>query len=135
MSKWIPWITVAGLLLALPAGAADWSGWSDLETIEVTTVQEDGSEMVTTIWITVLEGTAYVRTSESSAWGNAVEKAETFGLRGGDEDRTVRATAINNDATRASVEDSFRQKYGFSDAMIGIFRGEARIFSVEAFTP
>ncbi len=134
MRNWIPRL-VAGLLLAAsPALASDWAGWAELETIEVLTVKAGGEATETTIWIVVLEGTAYIRTNESSPWGDAVETAQTIGLRGGGEERTVRPTAITEDAQRERVIAEFRRKYGFFDGLLDFARGHARIWSLEVVT-
>lgn len=135
MRSLIPWIATALLVAASPALASDWADWSQLDTISVLTVGDDGAEQDTTIWIVVVDGTAYIRTSESSPWGNAVEGAETIGVRVGEERRAVHATAISDASTRERVTAGFREKYGFSDALIGLFRGEARIWSVETVAP
>jgi hypothetical protein len=131
MKKWIPGLAIMGLLAVTPAAAGDWSGWAEIENIEVITAQEDGAELTTTIWIVVLDGTAYIRTSQGSGWGDAVEKAEAIGLRGGDELRSVSPIAITDAAARERIEAGFREKYGFQDAMIGVFRGDPRIWSVD----
>ncbi len=135
MRDWIPWIATALLSIGGPAAAADWGSWAGLETIEVITANEDGSDHVTTIWIVVLEGAAFIRTSESSPWGDAVEKAETIGLRGADEARIVRPTAITRSERREQVIAAFREKYGFQDGLLDVFRGDARIWSVETVSP
>lgn len=135
MKNWIPWIATALLVTGGPAAAAGWESWADFETIEVVTTNEDGSDRETTIWVVVIEGTAFIRTSESTEWGNAVDKAETIGLRGGGEARTVRATAITDTGRRDQVTASFREKYGFQDRLVSILRGEARIWSVEPISP
>ena len=132
MTRWMASTLVALVLAATPALAADWAPWAELETIEVITAGDDGGSVETTIWIVVIEGTAYIRTSESSPWGDAVEGAATIGLRGSDELRTVRPRAITDAAQRESVSAAFRQKYGFFDGVIGLVRGKARIWSVEA---
>ena len=135
MNKWILWVAWVGFLVAAPAAAADWSGWAEIENIEVITAQAEGAELTTTIWIVVLDGTAYIRTSQGSGWGDAVEKAEAIGLRGGDDLRTVSPTAISDAAARERIEAVFREKYGFQDAMISLFRGDPRIWSVDTVAP
>ena len=130
----------AGLLLAAPSLAAhheggDWSAWADLEEIQVLTVQEDGTPRETTIWILVQGSSAYIRTSAGSAWGDEVERADTIGLRGGGEERTVRATAITADEERERLVEGFRAKYGFVDRFLDVVRGKARIWRVEVAAP
>lgn len=135
MHRSVPWFAAALLLAGSPVAASagsDWSAWADLETVSVVTADAGGAERETTIWVVVLDGTAYIRTSESSPWGDEVEQASRIGLRGGDELRQVAPSPITDTAQRERVTAAFREKYGFQDALISVFRGEARIWSVAA---
>ena len=123
---------LAFALWAAPALAGDWSSWADLDTVEVVTQSVDGTERATTIWILVQDGTAFVRTSETSDWGNEVAGAGVIALRGDSGERTVRPTLVTDAAARDRIAEGFRAKYGFQDAFIGMFRGGTpRIWSFE----
>ncbi len=122
---------LVSFLFATPALAGDWSAWTEVEEIQVVTQQPDGAERATTIWVVVVDGTAFIRTSESSAWGDEVEAATSIGVVGGGETRTVTPTAVPHGAEYDAVTDAFRDKYGFQDALIGWVRGDARIWSVD----
>ena len=80
-------ILAAALALAGAAHGAplDWTKYADTETIEVISTDEDGGSRLTTIWIVVLDGQAYIRTA-GTTWGDNVEREGTLKLReiGGD---------------------------------------------------
>jgi len=116
--------------LAAPSWAGDWAPWSDIDVIQVVTTRPDGVERTTSIWIVVVDGNAYIRGNATSDWGNEVDAAATFRLIGGDETRTVTGERVPHGARYERVEAAYREKYGFQDALISLFRGDARIWSI-----
>ena len=58
----------------------DWQRYADERTVEVVTTNEDGSERVTTIWIVVVDGQAYIRTG-GTGWGDNLERDRRLVLR------------------------------------------------------
>lgn len=128
----------AAALAVLPAagGAEDaWATWAGLDTIEVLTTNPDGSDEETKIWIVVHEGTAFIRTSDRSPWGDNVERTETIGIRSEAQTLTVRPSAVTDSAHREAVIAAFRAKYGFFDGLINFVRGDARIWRLAAEAP
>ncbi len=123
----------AALALALGLGSAaaagpDWGRWADLETVEVISTDEEGGSRLTTIWIVVLDGQAYIRTA-GTTWGDNVEREGTLKLRGAPGEYVVRAEKITDPALQEEVVAVFREKYGNTDVIAGLFRfGERRIF-------
>jgi len=104
------------------APAVDWSRFTDVETIFVVTADEDGAPRETKIWIAVVDGHAYIRTG-GTTWGENVKRDTAITLRIEGTDYPVDVTFIEDDALREQVETTFREKYGWSDAMIGVIRG------------
>jgi hypothetical protein len=127
-------IGVASLLLApIPATAADldWSAVADADTIHVLTNDEDGDARATKIWLLVLDGQGYIRTSRRSTWGGNVERNPDIGLRIEDTDHLVRATFIVDAVERARIVAGFEVKYG-SNPILNFFRGDdPRIMRLE----
>jgi hypothetical protein len=115
-------------LAALPARAAtQWSEYRDLETLSVVTKDEDGSRRSTTVWIAVVDGVAYLRTS-STTWGANLARDPQAVLEIDGAEIPVRVTFVEDEPTREKVNDALRAKYGFADRMSGLVRfGRTRI--------
>lgn len=119
---------IAPLLLLLPlsspalAEVPDWPSVAAVETVQVLTDDEDGSRRDTTVWLLVLDGQGYVRTG-NTRWGANVQRDPQLELQVGESSYPLRAEFVEDAALRQRVEAGFREKYGFSDAVIGLFRG------------
>ena len=121
---------VAFLLAGVARAAApfDWNQFVDTQTIEVVSTDEDGGSRLTTIWIVVLDGQAYIRTA-GTIWGDNVEREGKLKLRDVNGERPLRAEKVLSAAEVERVVAAFREKYGTTDAVMGIFRfGETRVF-------
>jgi hypothetical protein len=128
-------VAVASLLFApIPAIAADldWAAVADVGTVHVLTTDEDGDARATKIWLLVLDGWGYIRTSRRSTWGDNVEHNPDIGLRVERTDYPVRATFIVDEAERARIVAGFEVKYG-SNPILNLFRGDdPRIMRLES---
>ena len=126
---------VAGTLVAIVVGVLahssaattavelpDWSAVSDVETVEVLTTDEDGSARETTVWLLVRHGQGYVRTGDTS-WGANVVRTGELTLRIGELEYPVRVEFVEDETLRGKLTEGFREKYGWSDALIGWIRG------------
>lgn len=118
-------LLMAALGLADPARATtlDWASLAKQDTIEVLTQDEDGSPRETTVWVVVLGDQGYIRTG-GTHWGDNVVRNPDVALRIGNETHPVRAEFIEDENLRLRIEDAFREKYGFSDWLIALFRGQ-----------
>ena len=116
---------VACLLVAVAAGAAelDWSSVAEVEEVRVLTTNEDGTPRETTIWLAVVDGQGYIRTSGWTTWGDNVERNPDIALRIGDAEHPLRASFVEDEALRERVVATFREKYGRFDGFLDIFRG------------
>jgi hypothetical protein len=121
----LPATLLLALSLALPAAAAapDWNAVAGVETVEVVTTDEDGSPRETTVWLAVVDGAGYVRTG-STSWGDNLVRNPELVLRIGAEEYPLRVEFVEDDGLRASVSETFREKYGFSDSAISWIRGD-----------
>jgi hypothetical protein len=127
-------LSVLGVALALAlvatasAARVDWNEYTDVETIEVVTDDEDGGQRLTTIWIVVIEHQAYIRTA-GTTWGDNVERTGTLKLRQPGGDRPLRAERVLSESEVERVVAAMREKYGRTDAIMEWFRfGERRVF-------
>ena len=116
---------VACLLGAVAAGAAelDWNSVADVGQVRVLTTNQDGTPRETTIWLAVVEGQGYIRTSGWTTWGDNVERNPDIALRIGDTEHPLRASFVEDEALRARVVAAFREKYGWIDGLLNVFRG------------
>ena len=111
-------------LLSIPAFAdTDWASIGGEETVDVITTDEDGETRETVIWVLALDGVGYIRTGSGTRWGDDVERDPQIALRVGEIDHPVRAEFVEDDADRERITAGFREKYGWSDAMISWMRG------------
>lgn len=127
MRMWIRISVVTLAMVVLGAFAAqaqlpDWSAVADTETVEVVTEDEDGSLRVTTVWLLVLDGEGYVRTGGTS-WGANVVRSGNLTLRIDENEYPLGVEFEEDEDLRAQIEQGFRDKYGWSDGLIGWIRG------------
>ena len=120
-----------GATYAPSAAALDWDAVSDEEEIEVITTDPDGRARRTTIWLAVLDGQGYIRTSNTSWWEN-ISRSDRVTLRIRGTEHPLRAVKIRDDELFGRVKAIFREKYGFRDRIITPFRrGEIKILRME----
>ncbi len=125
-------IVSAALLLPILAHSADWGAAETEVEILVVTKNEDRSERETIVWIAVLDGDAFVRTS-GTPWGRNMERDPEVVLKIAGEDHPVRAERLLDDTLVDRVQAKFREKYGFADRLARVVRfvaGGSRIYRV-----
>lgn len=123
--------TFARLLLAVvwlccttvaSAQPINWYAVADVKTIVTITVDEDGTTRETTIWLVVVDGQGYIRTSGWTEWGKNIQRNPDIGLRIGETEQLVRASFVTDEGLRQRIVDTFREKYGWFDGFLNIFR-------------
>ncbi|HXK23627.1 MAG TPA: DUF2255 family protein [Myxococcota bacterium] len=125
-------LLLAASVTSSPARAAapDWNAAAGVQTVQVVTTNEDGTPRDTTIWLAVVDGQGYIRTGHTH-WEGNIERNPEVVLRIEKAEYPLRAEFVEDAALRARIEQVFRQKYGFSDAFIGVFRsGEPKIMKL-----
>lgn len=121
-------LLAVGLLAAIGTAGntaladVDWNDFTDVEEVSVVTTDEDGEIRETTIWIIVVDGAAYIRTG-STRWGRNVERDPGLILHVEGREIPVEVDFVTDEALRDRLVAIFREKYGFSDAFISLFRG------------
>ena len=128
-------IAAIAIAAADSAGAAapDWNAIATEDTVAISTTNENGSARKTTVWLVVLDGEAYIRTSRSTRWGNNVERDANVVVSVDDTDHRVRASFVEDEALRARIVETFREKYGWTDALADVMRGShPRIMRLDA---
>jgi hypothetical protein len=111
----------------------DWEAVADTQTVEVLSTDEDGDPRETTIWLIVVDGQGYIRTSQSTRWGKNVARNPDIALRIGEGEYPVRASFVDDEALRERIVKAFRQKYGWIDGFLNIVRGSSpRLMRLDA---
>jgi hypothetical protein len=132
-------ILVLSLALSIAANATseealDWSRYAEHGVVTVTTTNRDGSARHTKAWLAVLEGRGYLRTG-GTRWGGNIERDPEISLLVGSDSLDLRVHFVTDEATREAVKRAFREKYGFTDWAINLFRGNnPRIMLLEPRT-
>jgi len=115
----------AAVLLALAgsvrAAELDWQRFQDADVIEILTQDEGGAPRETSVWIVTFDGHGYVRTNDSR-WLANIRRGSNVALRLGEEEFAVAAREPNDAAITARVEEHFKQKYGFMQRVMSVFR-------------
>ena len=118
-------LTLAMMLSTVFAAQAqqpDWNAVAEIETVEVLTEDEDGSLRVTTVWLLVQDDEGYLRTGGTS-WGENVERSGKLTLRIAESEYPLNVEFEEDDDRRARITQGFREKYGWSDGLLGWIRG------------
>jgi hypothetical protein len=111
---------------ASPAFAVDWSKHAAEQVVRVVTSDEDGAARTTKVWIVVVDGEAYLRTG-GTRWGKNVERNPDVRLLAEGAEYDLRVEFVSDEALRARVTQALREKYGWSDRMVSVFRGVPKI--------
>jgi hypothetical protein len=99
----------------------DWRAADDRWSLHIVTVDPDGDERVTRVWLAVVDGVGTVRTGDSRWWHN-LERAPSCRVRLRGTDYPVRALSVTEHAERVRIDDAFARKYGWLERTL--FRGE-----------
>jgi hypothetical protein len=119
-------LAIFAALFALAASAyepPDWEAIKDVETVSVATSNADGSLRYTTVWLVVVGGRGYLRTGDTT-WGANVARNPNVHLVLGKQEYPLRVDMVEAEDERALVTKAFNEKYGWSDTVIGWFRGD-----------
>jgi hypothetical protein len=110
---------------AAAAVEIDWTALATPDVVEIITQDENGDDRETKIWIAVVDDAAYIRTG-NSRWFENLERNPAAVLRSDDTLQPVLVEQVEDVELFARVEMALREKYGFSDRMVGIFRPSDR---------
>ncbi len=117
---------LAALVVVIALGCAsvppaespiDWNdagaSWSTL----VVTVDEDGSDRVTRIWLAMSNGVAVFRTNDSRWWAN-LQRQPTIRVRHDGADHAFDVEFIEDEAGRIVIDEAFAEKYGWVESLL-----------------
>ena len=119
-----PWfLLLLPLLFAAPALGEypDWASVADVKLIEVVTRDADGDLRETKVWFVLVDDVAYLRTSRSR-WLENLRRDPDLVLRIEGREYEARAEEVPGDEIVEQVDRSTREKYGWQERTIHIFR-------------
>jgi len=114
-------VALASLATGATAEELDWEKYADVKVIEIVTVDPDGDLRETPVWFVLLEGAAYLRTSRSR-WLENIRRDPKVVIRIEDEEFPLLAHAVEGEEIIGRVDTASREKYGWQEAMIHVFR-------------
>jgi hypothetical protein len=131
MQRWILFLLV--ILMSHSASSANWEVARAESEIFVTTSDKNGSERETTIWIVVVDGEAFVRTS-GTPWERSIKRNPHAVLTIAGGDYPVQIRRVRDRELIKRVQTQFRAKYGgTADRMARVVRllfGGSHIYRV-----
>lgn len=99
----------------------DWTPASEESVIEVLTADPDGDLRETPVWIVVLDGAGFVRTTDSK-WLANIRRGSPVRLRVRNVESAMVANEVSDAALRARVEAAFKEKYGALQRVMSLLR-------------
>jgi hypothetical protein len=111
----------------------DWAAAADERVPQIVTVDPDGDTRVTKLWLVVVDGSGYIRTS-GTRWFANLERDPDVVLRVRGTEYPLRTKLVLDADLRERINEAFRSKYGFEDRFIGWFssRDQANILHLVA---
>ncbi len=110
-------LSCASASIPLAQGPADWASIEDAWSLHVVTLDPDGEERVTRIWIGVTDGKAAIRTGESRWWAN-LERDPRIRIRLSGTDYPFRAEFATALDDKIRIDEIFLEKYGRWERML-----------------
>ncbi len=104
-------------------GPIDWETVGDRWTVHVVTLDEDGDERRTRLWMAVLDGAGALRTSESR-WSANLRRDLHGGLLVRGVEHRVVAELVEDEGMQKSIHEAFREKYGWQDRLVGLMTSD-----------
>jgi hypothetical protein len=83
----------------------------DRWSLQVVTIDEDGSDRVTRIWIATMDGEPVLRTGESRWWNN-LQRDASIRIRLSGTDYPYRAESMERFEDKVRIDEIFLEKYG-----------------------
>jgi len=90
----------------------DWQTADDPWSIHIVTLDADGAERVTRIWLATVDAQGSLRTGDSRWWAN-LQRDPNCRIRLQGTDYPVRAEFVTEHEAKARIDDAFVEKYGW----------------------
>ncbi len=98
-----------------------WLDSVDTKVVEVITLDEDGDVRKSKVWYVVIDGEVYLRTSRSK-WLKNLRRDPNLLVRVNKREIPAHSEEVTSDELIEKVDAATREKYGFQERLIHIFR-------------
>ena len=95
----------------------DWQVANENWSLHIVTLDPDGDERVTRIWLAVVDGDGTLRTGDSRWWEN-LKRDPNCRIRLEGTDYPVHAELVTAHEQKARIDDAFALKYGWLERMM-----------------
>lgn len=120
--KILKWLVGSLLSLVLFMFALQYVASERVEVVELHTVDDQGEEVTTRLWVVDDAGYQYLRVgADGSGWFSRIEANAEFEVTRND--RRYRYTAELREEKSDHINDLMQAKYGWSDSLIGTLVG------------
>ncbi len=118
------WMLGGLLTLAAAFGALQYAASERVEVVELHTLNDQGEELTTRLWIVDHDGHPYLRGETGSGWFTRLRASDTVTLtRAGN--TLSYSHQVRND-NRAEINRLMREKYTWGDQLVSLFSGGDR---------
>jgi len=114
-------LAISSFAAAGLAAEFDWAPASEESVIEVLTSDPDGDLRETPVWIVVIDGSGYVRTTDSK-WLANIRRGSAVRVRVRNVESAMVAREVSDAELAKRVEAAFKAKYGTLQRMMSLFR-------------
>ena len=97
--------------------ALDWKAADSRWSVHVVTVDPDGDERVTRVWLALVDGVGTIRTSDTR-WQKNLERDPDFRMRVRGVDYPLRAVRVADGLEARKIDDAFLEKYGWQERLL-----------------
>ncbi len=95
----------------------DWRAADGRWSLHIVTVDPDGDERVTRIWLAIVDGEGTLRAGDSRWWRN-LERDAHCGVRLLGIDYPVRVEFVTEHEEKVRIDDAFVEKYGWLERIM-----------------
>ena len=119
--KYMLWLVGIFLALALTLAGLQIAASERIEVVQLHTMDEDGNEVVTRLWVVDHDGHAYLRGETDSGWFKRVQASNSLTVTRGGETGEFTHTIKNENIE--TINQLMREKYTWGDRFIEIALG------------
>lgn len=95
----------------------DWEAAHERWSLHIVTLDPDGGERVTRIWLAAVDGAGALRTGDSRWWQN-LQRDPNCRIRLLDVDYPARVEPVTEQEEKARIDDAFAEKYGWLERLM-----------------
>ena len=126
-------IVAAALLFVISILAASEGG---AEIVTLTTIESDGSELATRLWIVDDGGFSWLRSGmPDTRWLRQIESIPDVVVERGDKAVRLRAVPVRDAKVRDRIHSLMRDKYGWADRWVSLIRDGTQSVAVRLESP